>query len=398
MRKKWLCLLLAAVGVCLLSACSAFESEYVSIHDYAPSVQEPSRQDGKINVRNYSALKSALLSMAYSGQTEGSIVFDAAYEGDTTEDMASACWAVRTQDALCAYCVENIAYELNKIVTIHEASVYISYSDVTERPEDIVHLAFSAEAEEEILDALRGGERKLALLVGRSAFSAEDMAAQVTKAYRENPTVVPREPNVNVNIFSGNGSQRLYEIHINYRLTQEELEERLAQLSVFEPFAELDPSEMTEAERAYTACAYLMEHCTESGESGANNAYSALITGQADSEGVAFGYVELCRRLGLDCRIVYGQHDWQDHCWNIVRVDGNSYHVDVTRCMAGELPFAFLKNDESFWGLYRWDVASYPKCTAEFDDAALFPHEEEEEQGTEQIPEPEIAEPEGGNG
>ena len=201
---------------------------------------------------------------------------------------------------------------------------------------------------------------------------------------------------MNVNIFSGNGSQRLYEIHINYRLTQEELEDRLAQLSAFEPFAELDPSEMTEAERAYTACAYLMEHCTESGESGANNAYSALITGQADSEGVAFGYVELCRRLGLDCRIVYGQHDWQEHCWNIVRLDGGYYHVDVTRCAEGEMASGFLENDEGFWGLYRWDVSSYPKCQGELRYTDVMPEPvptekapEEEHEPQENVEEPE---------
>ena len=114
----------------LLGGCSAFAKEYVSVQDYTPNTQEQSTPDGKVLVRSPPGLRQAILNMAYAGQTEGSIVFDAAYEGDTTEDMASACWAVRTQDALCAYCVENIAYELNKIVTIHEASVYISYSDV----------------------------------------------------------------------------------------------------------------------------------------------------------------------------------------------------------------------------------------------------------------------------
>ena len=79
---------------------------------------------------------------------------------------------------------------------------------------------------------------------------------------------------------------------------------------------------------------------------------------EADSEGVAFGYVELCRRLGLDCRIVYGQKDWQDHCWNIVRIDGEYYHVDLFAGMDN----GFLKNDSAFWGSYRWAVNEYPKC------------------------------------
>ena len=376
MRKS--CMISAALAVCacLLTGCSGLEKEYVSVHDYVPSVQEQTVPEGRITVRNYSALKQALLDMAYSGKTEGSIVFDAAYDGDTTEDMASACWTVRTQDALCAYCVENIAYELNKVVTINEASVYISYSRYTEHPEDIKHLSFSSEAETAILDALKDGERKLTLLVGHSSFSADDMAAQLTKAYRENPTIVPRAPSASVNIFSGTGSQRLYEIAISYGLPQEELEQRQRQLESLAPFADAEPEELSEAERAYMACTYLMNTSVLSDDNGRDSAYDALIMHEADSEGLAFAYVELCHELGLNCRIVYGQCDWQEHCWNIVRLDGSYYHVDVTGCLQNGLEAGFLKNDESFWGAYRWDVSSYPKCGGSLRLEDLLPMEQ----------------------
>ncbi len=381
MKKRALVLLLACL---LLSGCSPCAREDVSVHDFVPTAQEPGTADGKITVRNFGGLKQALLNMAYSGQTEGSIVFDAAYEGDTTEDMASACWSVRTQDALCAYCVENIAYDLNKIVTINEAGVHISYSKVTESPENIRHLAVSSEAENLILEALDRGERKLALLVGRSSFTADDMAAQVLKAYRENPTVVPKEPAASVNIYSGTGAQRLYEINIRYGLSQEELENRLAELHGIRPFEE-ETEKGSEAERALAACLYLTEHCAVSEDPAANSAYSALVEGEADSEGIAFAYVALCRQLDLDCRIVYGQHDWQEHCWNIVRLDGSYYHVDVTRCAEGEMGSGFLENDEGFWGLYRWDVSSYPKCQGElrYEDVIPAPELPEEETGEE---------------
>ncbi len=372
------CALLLALAVCagLLTGCSRFEKEYVSVHDYVPSVQEQGSPEGKINVRNFSALKQAILNMAYSGQTEGNIVFDAAYDGDTTEDMASACWTVRTQDALCAYCVENIAYELNKVVTINEASVYISYSKYSAKPEDIKHLAFSSEAETVILDALRRGERKIALLVGRSSFSADDMAAQVVKTYRENPIVIPREPTASVNIFSGTGSQRLYEIAISYGLTQEDFNRRLEQLDGFDPFPDLVPEDMSELDRAFAACRYLLDGSALSAEGSENTAYDALICHEANSEGLAFAYVELCHELGLDCRIVYGQCDWQEHSWNIVRLDGSYYHVDVSRCLQDGLEAGFIKTDEGFWGAYRWDVSSYPKCSGSLSLADLLPTEE----------------------
>ena len=298
MRKKVLCLLAALTAACLLCACSVLEKEYVSIHDYLPSEQVQSAAGGRFTVHGANALKSAILSMAYDGRTEGSVVFDSSYEGDAAEDMEIACWAVRTEDALCAYCVENISYEINKIVTINEASIKISYSKVSESPRNIVHLGFSSEAEAAILNAMLKGDRTLTLLVGRSGFSAEDMMAQVGKAYRDNPTVVPKEPTATINVFSGAGMQRLYEIHIDYGMSAAKLRQCRRQMENYSPFADIDQSSFSEAERAYIACRYLTENCKITENSEANSAYSALIEQEADSEGLAFGYVELCRQLG----------------------------------------------------------------------------------------------------
>ena len=355
--------LLLAMG--LLCGCGLLNNEYVSVKDYTPSVQEESSTDGKVTVKNFPAPKQALLKMAYAGKTEGTIVFDAAYDGDTTADMASACWQVRTQDALCAYCVENMAYEINKIVTINEASVYISYSDVSEAAGAIRHLAFSSGIDDIIRDAFSEGEKKLVVLISRSSYSAEDMAAAVTRVYREDPALVPKEPLASVNMYSGTGAQGLYEISINYGMTLEELDARTAQLQAVDAFAELDTSGMSEAELAYAACEYLMEHCTVSEDKSENTAYAALVGGRANSEGTALAYIVLCRELGVDCRIVYGQEDWIEHCWNIVRIDGSYYHVDITAAIEDGAEAGFLMNDEMAWGHYRWDVSSYPKCSGE---------------------------------
>ena len=376
MKKRLLCLVTAAAAAFQLSACSVLDKEYVSIHDYMPSEQEQNLTGGRLTVHSFNALKSALLSMAYEGRTEGSIAFDSTYEGDAAEDLENACWAVRTEDALCAYCVENISYDFNKIVTINEADIKISYSKVSVNPKQIVYLGFSSEAEAAILSAMQKGTQTLTLLVGRSGFSAEDMAAQVTKAYRDNPTVVPKKPEAIVNVFSGAGTQRLYEIQIDYGMSNVQLIRCRRQLEEFKPFADLDRPDASEVERAYVACRYLVENCRilEDGEAKeAGSAYSALIKREADSEGLAFGYMELCRQLGVDCRIVYGQHDWKEHCWNIVRIDDSYYHVDITQCAKGGPALGFMQNDETFWGMYRWDVAAYPKCTGSNTFFDFFP-------------------------
>ena len=77
------------------------------------------------------------------------------------------------------------------------------------------------------------------------------MAAAVTRVYREDPALVPKEPLASVNMYSGTGAQRLYAISINYGMTSDELDARTAQLRAVHAFAELDASCISEAELAY---------------------------------------------------------------------------------------------------------------------------------------------------
>ena len=366
MGKKHLALVMAAVVVFSLCGCSGwFNKEYLSVKDYVPPVQENYSSKDKISVRNFTGLRQALLRFAYAGESEGRIVFDASYDGDPLEDLASACWQVRTQDALCAYCVENIAYELTKIVTTNEATVYYSYSNFCESADNIVHLPYSYGVESTLLETLENRDRKLVVLVASSSYTAEDIEGLLTRVYRENPTLVPREPRASVNMYSGTGSQRLYEISINYGLTSEELEQRIAALRAVDAFSGMDMESLSNGQRALAACQYLMQHCQLSAAATDNTAYSALVNHTANSEGLAFAYVDLCRQLKLECSIVYGQYQWQDRCWNIVKIDGSYYHVDVFEAINSGLESSFMVNDENFWGNHRWDVASYPKCTGE---------------------------------
>lgn len=376
MRKKlvaMLSLLLAALTLC---GCGGiFDKEYVQIEDYHPTVQENSDTGERVTVRNFSALKQAIRSMVTNGETEGNIIFDAAYDGDTTEDMASACWQVRTQDALCAYCVNNIAYELSKIVTYYEAKVIISYASTGVAAEDIVKIPYSTGLERLIETALEESDTQLVVLINRSSLSAEDMENSVARVYREKPGTAPKMPTVSVNMYSGSNMQRLYEVNLRYGMTTDELSAKKTQMAAVQPFTELNTDELDEAERALAAYQYLIANCEISSEGQGGNIYGALVGHSSDSEGAALAYVELCRQLKVDCRVVYGQRAWHDHCWNIVRVNGEFYHVDAG--LENASPEAnFLKPDWSIWENYRWDVSSYPSCDGELSYSDVIAEDE----------------------
>ena len=375
--------LFSACIICFMSltlcSCTYFESEYESIEAYAPPAVISADEQEKITVGDIDSLRQAILTIISNGESKGKIVFDTSYAGDPTDDMSKACWQVRTQDALCAYWVENISYELSKIVTYYEARLTISYSEYFNNSGDIVYLPYSAGIESIIKDALMSGASKLVVLVDHSMYTAEDISGLVADVYRKNPVCTPAEPLSSVNMFSGSNMQRLYEIIFYYEDSERELRKMRTELSEFAPFSDIDTSTMSDRDKAKLAYEYIVSNCKVSSSSSDNTAYDALIGGKANSEGIALAFVELCHQLELDCLIVYGQHDWQEHCWNIIGIDDYFCHIDAGLTDARDEESCFLKSDESFWESYRWDMSSYPACSAKPEEPEITADEEQTE-------------------
>ncbi|MBQ7896677.1 MAG: transglutaminase domain-containing protein [Oscillospiraceae bacterium] len=366
MCRKLIALVMLAVMLFSLCGCSSmYDREYVHISEYSSPEQSSSGSDGKLTVRNFNALKQAILNIVYSESGEGKISFDSSYEGDAVEDMASACWQVRTQDAMCAYCVENIAYEMNKIVSHYEAELSVTYSNVIQETDGIIRMQYATGLDDTLTQAISQSRKKLALLVVRSSYNADEMIGKVEALYRENPSIAPQMPKVDVKMFSGNSMQKLYEINLDYGLNDHELKKRRSSLNAVRPFDDLEIDSMSQIDRLLLACQYLAENCIYGSETAGNSVYSALVIKDADSEGLSYAFVELCRQLGIECTMIYGQRNWQDHWWNIVKLDEGYYHVDMSLCMDGEFEDGFLLNDQHIWGAHRWDVSSYPACSGE---------------------------------
>ena len=155
--------------------------------------------------------------------------------------------------------------------------------------------------------------------------------------------------------------QRLYEITLDYGVDNEEQESFRSSVDKLGSLFDAQTRRLDEPHRALAACEYLTANCHYDAR-GYDSAYSALSYGYAGSEGIALAYTELCRQLGIDCTVVYGQLDWADHCWNVIKLDGDYYHVDVTACIDGGIEAGFLKNDEAMWGSYRWNASDLKPC------------------------------------
>lgn len=103
--------------------------------------------------------------------------------------------------------------------------------------------------------------------------------------------------------------------------------------------------------------------------------YGALVLGVAVCEGYARAMQLMCDLSGIECIIVNG-HSLNNgirelHAWNIVKIDGEYYHVDVTSDDpltadgSNMLLHDYFNLPDSEMKLYcDWDRTAYPACTS----------------------------------
>ena len=373
MRRLLLLLLIAALIVSLGGCGSIFEKEYVSVSDYVPAAQEQPAASEKLAARNISSLRSAVRSFVYAGSEEGTIVFDQNYDGDAREDLAAVCAQMRTQDALFAYCVQDLSYEYSTIVSHSEAVLHVRYAPTAVEVSQIRRLTYATGLDAILREAMEQNLSRVVLLINVSSYSTLQMKQLVSDTYHASPACSVREPETDVHMYSGSGRPRLYEIDLDYGLPEDEIIRRRAQLVNLDVRSNIGAEGMDDAHAALAACLYLLENCELSDDASRCTVYDALIEGAANDEGLALTFVEMCHQLGIQCQIVYGQLSWRDRCWNIVTLDGQNYHVDLPACAAEGLERGFLLGDGEMWNsyLYRWNTAAYPACTGELRAADL---------------------------
>lgn len=76
---------------------------------------------------------------------------------------------------------------------------------------------------------------------------------------------------------------------------------------------------------------YIVTHCTYD-STGANNSYGCLVDGKTACYGYSRLFLEVMERLDIPCKVVIAEDsgDGVGHAWNVVELDGNWYHIDLT--------------------------------------------------------------------
>ena len=101
-------------------------------------------------------------------------------------------------------------------------------------------------------------------------------------------------------------------------------------------------------------------------------AYGALCLGIAVCEGYAEAAYILLNRSGVESLIITGESRGVGHAWNLVKIGGEYYHLDVTwddTMQSGSENairyYYFNLSDKDIGQDHEWNSANYPVCTAD---------------------------------
>jgi len=104
-----------------------------------------------------------------------------------------------------------------------------------------------------------------------------------------------------------------------------------------------------------------------------HNAYGAIMNRTAVCDGYSSAFALLAQKLGFECTIANGRSAYLsrpsvNHAWNIIKLQGKFYHMDITWDAAAYNEFGeysydyFALNDEEIANDHDWDKATTPAC------------------------------------
>ena len=354
----------AAAAACLLSmalsGCSGvFDREYRYEETYEEEYSSL-REDSSIQeVRNYVGMKSALLNLINSG-TEHGIIRTEKYSGSVEDDISKACFEVTRESPMGIYAVDYMTHSITRIVSYYEIEINISYKRTVEEISGVKTVRSALELQSLIDAMMKSYRSSMAVMQVSTDISDDEIAAMVDRCYRSSPQDIPERPSLRINTYASpsNNIQRITEIEESFTMTREELSQRTAVLRNF-AYSLFDSSTYGNINyicSSVAAAAYPAEK--------GYTAYDALMAGQgANSEGYAMAVKLLCALSGIECYVVEGRLNGEEHFWNIVNVNGRYCHADVFEAdMAGAN--VRFRSDGDMLGRYWWDTSVYPECAA----------------------------------
>lgn len=369
--KKILIGTLAACLSALLCGCSLWlDGEYSSV---TPHLEDNiAQQQDSVVVESYDSLCLTLTGLIENGNQDAVIYMPGFAQEELDSYMAQATEYVWSNNAIGAYAVNDITYEIGTNAGNTAIAVKIAYLHNRSEILRIRQANTMEDAVELITDALDNCDAGVVLKVAE--YEQIDFTQLVQDYVEANPQTCMELPQVAAMIYPESGTERVVEINFTYQTSREAL--RSMQQTVAQVFASAKLYVSGDAEnweKYAQLYSFLMERYQYTLQTSITPSYSLLRHGVGDSKAFATVYAAMCRQAGLDCQVVSGTRAGEAWYWNMLLEDGVYYHVDLLRCSSAG---GFRAKTEEEMSGYVWDYSAY---TIEEETQPRLPEDTEQE-------------------
>ncbi len=161
--------------------------------------------------------------------------------------------------------------------------------------------------------------------------------------------------------FSGNTAKALV---VNYVVDKNEIDSQKSAIdSQVAKVVAIANEGKTDVEKAQLAHDYFVNNTEYDYSMTSDSVYDLLVNNKGICISYAQAYKMVMNELGIECEISISNA--MAHAWNVVKIDGNWYNVDVTYDVTGGVNSNFLKSDKLFTtiGHYDWVNENGVTCT-----------------------------------
>lgn len=168
-----------------------------------------------------------------------------------------------------------------------------------------------------------------------------------------------------ISLFKTTRIGSFYEADIEYRTTKEQ--EDFIDYELSKIVNNLIDPRMSQSEKVQVVNEYLVKVFEYDDTYKSDNVYTALTTGKTICQGYAMAAYKMFKIMGIECRIINGEKSGVSHAWNLVKLENNWYHLDITNNDNIVRDRYLLKSDEFMKeNEYTWNSEDYPVCTNNF--------------------------------
>lgn len=352
---KKLTVILLAFGLCLsMCGCSFWmDGSYHSVTPHPPEMVDV-KQD-TVTIDSVEQLLAALTQQIEQGSASTVIYCREADETQLSHAMAAAVQTLSETNAIFAYAVDDIWYEIGQRNNQMAISVQVTYLHGKQEIQKIRQAADMQEATQLIAQALEACEAGSVLRVNK--YSDLDIAQFVQDYVDRNPQSCMEMPQVTVMLYPETGEDRVLELTFTYQTSRDALRnmQEIVQ-PVFSSAKNYVNADADRMEQYFQLYSFLMGRDTYVVQTSLTPAYSLLHHGVGDSKAFAVVYAAMCRQLELDCQVVAGTRDGEPWYWNVVKSGGEYCHLDLLWCSENG-GFQVRTNEEM--NSYVWDYSAY---------------------------------------